>query len=407
MKPVGDGEFAAVMAGFAPFAVGRRVAVAVSGGADSMALALLARRWGEPVGFIADHGLRAGSGAEAARTQARLAAMGVPARILTLDLTRGPALAERARQARYAALLGACAEAGLTDLLLGHHARDQAETVLMRRARSGREEAGMAPVRLDGAARLLRPLLSVAPGRLRASLAEAGIGWEEDPSNQDQAAERVRWRMLLDDPDGDGAQVRALLGEAGRAADRRASGRDEVAAWLARHATVRPEGVVVIPAAPLPAGALSAVIQAVSGATYPAAREAVARLAAGPVPATLGGARLILAGRLGQGMAVIREAAAMAGPVVAGAGMGWPRMRWPRIRWDGRFRIGGAVPDGEIGALGRAASEFAGRAGLPAAVLRTLPVLRAGGGIVMVHPALERPGLAVLPVVWDPARPMS
>ncbi len=401
MEPVGEAEFAGLMEGFAPFAEGRRIAVAVSGGADSMALALLARRWGEPVAFVADHGLRAGSADEAVRTRARLASMGIPARILTLDLTRGPALAERARQARYAALLGACAEAGLTDLLLGHHARDQAETVLMRRARSGRDEAGMAPVRLEGAARLVRPLLGVAPGRLRASLRDAGIGWEEDPSNQDERAERVRWRGVLADPDGDGEQVRGLVDAAGRAAVRRDAERDAVAAWLARHAVIRPEGVVLIPAAAMPAAALSAVIQAVSGAAYPAARDAVARLAAAPRPATLGGARLIVAGRLGAGLAVIREAAAMQAPVAAIAG----------LRWDGRFRMMRAA-EGEIGALGEDASGFASRAGLPVAVLRSLPVLRAGGAIVAVHPALARPGLAqpglgVLPVVWDPVRPLS
>ena len=75
---------------------------------------------------------------------ARLDARGIAAKMLEIHgLEHGPALAERARTARFAALEAACAEAGILHLLLGHHAGDQAETLLIR-ALGGSGPAGMA-----------------------------------------------------------------------------------------------------------------------------------------------------------------------------------------------------------------------------------------------------------------------
>ncbi len=144
-----DAEFAAAMAALAPFEPAPRIAAGVSGGADSMALALLADAWarergGSLLALVVDHGLRQGSGQEAAETRVRLNARGIAVRLLTIaGLVHGPALAERARAARFAALEAACAEAGIVHLLLGHHAGDQAETVLIR-ALGGSGASGLA-----------------------------------------------------------------------------------------------------------------------------------------------------------------------------------------------------------------------------------------------------------------------
>ena len=62
----------------------RRIAVAVSGGADSLALAMLAKSWGDPVAFVVDHGLRAASAGEAEWTRGVLAERDIPATILRL-----------------------------------------------------------------------------------------------------------------------------------------------------------------------------------------------------------------------------------------------------------------------------------------------------------------------------------
>jgi tRNA(Ile)-lysidine synthase len=175
-------EFATRLDPLGPF--GAIVAVAVSGGADSMALALLTRDFVAARGLamlalIVDHGLRAESAAEAALAARRLAAIGIDARLLRVEgLSAGPGLAERARTARYDILARACGAAGIVHLLLGHHARDQAETVMMRAAAGSGPAglAGMAAWRAGGDFSLLRPLLGVPPGRLRARIRRTPTG---------------------------------------------------------------------------------------------------------------------------------------------------------------------------------------------------------------------------------------
>jgi tRNA(Ile)-lysidine synthase len=377
LPPLTDGEFAARLDRLGPFEPAPHLAAAVSGGADSTALAVLASGWaasrgGRLTALIVDHGLRPESTREAALTATRLAARGVPARILELaDLRRGPGLAERARQARHAALAQACAEAGILHLLLGHHAGDQAETVAMR-AGSGsaaRGLAAMAALTERPCVRLLRPLLDVPPGRLRATLRKRGMDWVEDPSNRDPATLRARLRQHFADPGGGGPEVTAAVaraqeyGAAREAADRR------LAAELAARVRFYPFGHAVLSPGPVGELALAALLRAVSGRPYAPASGGVAALAARPRAATLGGVRLRPAGRLGAGWLVVREEAAMAAPVAAGSG----------AVWDGRFRLcceAGALPPGvRLGALGKAASRFRDRRGPPASVLATLPAL--------------------------------
>jgi tRNA(Ile)-lysidine synthase len=381
----------------------RRPAVAVSGGADSLCLALLARDWGEPLALIVDHGLRAGSGAEAALTARRLAVMGVSARILTLTrLARGPGLAARARAARYEALVAATREAGRVDLLLGHHRRDQAETVLLRQLGGSGDAglAGMAGVTEARDVRLLRPLLGTAPGALRQLLREAAIDWVEDPSNTDVISTRVRLRRLLDDPDGDGQSVRALADDAARHAALRAVADRQVAAELARRAAIYPEGYAVLTPGPVSAPALGALIRGLTGAPYGPSGAGLLALAAAPRPAVLAGVRLLPAGRLGEGWLMVREAAAMAGAIPA----------WAGTIWDRRFLVSSF--DGEpgmIAALGEDAAGLRKHSALPAAVLRTLPALRVNGALVAVpHMGYARhSGSARMAVSFAPATPAS
>lgn len=384
LQPLDAAEFASLMQDFAPFAADRRIAVAVSGGADSLCLAWLAVRWGMPLALIVDHGLRQGSAAEAALTRARLAGFGVPARILRLTgLAAGPGLAARARCARYAALTTACRSEGLTDLLLGHHARDQAETLLLRRGRGSGPAglAGMAAVRETEWLRLLRPLLSVPPGRLRATLRMAEVAWVEDPSNDDARAARTAARRHLADPNGTGAETQRLGAAARRHGEARRGAAHRIAAALAAQAVIRPEGFVVLPRQPWPADAFAALLRIVAGAPYPLARAGVETLAADPRPATLGGVRLLGAGRLGRrgqdDLLLVREAAAMQPPVNA----------TPDAIWDGRFRLlarGTLPPETRIGAVGADAPRLRSATDLPAAILETLPALRIAGGLVAV-----------------------
>ncbi len=355
-------EFASLLGPLGPWDAGRRVAVAVSGGADSLCLALLAHGWGDATAFIVDHGLRCESASEASWVAAVLQAKGMPARIITLtQLRHGPGLAARARAARYTALAAACREAGLVDLLLGHHAADQAETVLMRR-RSGSGPsglAGMAAVAERRSIRLVRPLLAIAPERLRQTLRERAQGWVEDPSNADPQATRTRLRAELAGcpaPESGHRQARA-----------RADAEAAAAAELARRAMIHPAGFAVMSPGPIGSLALGMLVRALGGRTHLPPADASASLAAEPRPATLAGVRLLPAGRLGPGWLLVREAAALAPavPLVDGA------------VWDGRFRaVGVANADCTLGAVGLDAARLRGISPWSAVVLATLPAIR-------------------------------
>ena len=195
-------EFERLMAPFAPFEARPELAVAVSGGRDSLCLALLADRWarerdGRAVAFIVDHGLRVEAAREARETCELLRGQGIEAHVLTWT---GPKPAtgvqQAAREARYRLLRDACRQRGLLHLLVAHQADDQAETVVMRAARrSGRDGlAGMAALLEWPELRLLRPLLGVPRSRLSATLRALGIAWIDDPSNLDPRFERARLR---------------------------------------------------------------------------------------------------------------------------------------------------------------------------------------------------------------------
>ncbi len=194
------------------------VALAVSGGADSTALMWLVSRWqarrgGTPAVHVltVDHGLRPEAAAECRQVADLAARLGLPCTVLRwrppADLMTG--LQAAARAARYR-LMGEWCQRHEAALVTAHTLEDQAETFLMRLARGSGVDglAAMAPVsrvpfveERRGAPpppHLLRPLLEVPRAKLRATLEAAGIGWIEDPSNRDEAFERVRMRRLLE-----------------------------------------------------------------------------------------------------------------------------------------------------------------------------------------------------------------
>jgi tRNA(Ile)-lysidine synthase len=401
MKDLPD-RFAREMDRLGPFEPQPRLAVAVSGGADSMALVLLAREWvhqrgGTVLALTVDHGLRAESAMEADVTLRRLADRGIPGRKLHAQgLMRGPGLAERAREARYGLVLDACAADGIAHLLLGHHRGDQAETVMMRvlSASGTRGLAGMPGLMETRFTRLLRPLLDVAPDRLRAWLSAQGMLWVEDPSNRDPAALRARLRAVSN-AEGTRAVANAarVVGERRRERDR------EVARTLARRATIRPEGYALLSPGPIDPEALAALLRTIAGAPHTPPIDRVASLARSPRPATLGGVRIMAAGRLGPGWLLVRERRAVEGPVPA----------HPNAIWDGRFRLTDAPPDTltglTIAALGADAVRFRDRSGPPASVLLGLPTVRLGGMVIVVpHIGVGDPRWRLM---FDPRNPAS
>lgn len=289
---------------------------------------------------------------------------------------------ERARIARYQAMAMAALSAGFVYLALGHHQSDQYETVAMRQQRGPGGSEGMPSWSARDQIVLLRPLLAVRPEPLRWFLRARGVAWVEDPSNQRSCFERVRIRQ----------------NEAGHPpsqAEERVTREQAIAAFLARHAVLYPEGHAVLAAAEsVPEGALAALIRTIGGRLYAPRQEAVCRLAACLRPATLGGVRLTKAGRLGDGWLLAREPAACAPPVRAMEG----------VKWDGRFVLLSPGPEGaHVGALGAEARLFKGYHQLPSLVLRGMPALRGTGG-ELVFPAPVRfiPPLPMAPRPFHP-----
>lgn len=183
-------------------------ALAVSGGRDSMALVALAaaaqKKSNAPQFHVVsvDHGLR-----KEARHEMRLVAetcrrVGLPHKILRSDTPLGASgIQQAARELRYRLMAGWCAKRKIAALIVAHHQRDQAETILMRLARGSGVDglSGMARVqKLETAAgdlQILRPFLDTDPELLARIVRRAKFDWIEDPSNQDEQFERVRWRQ--------------------------------------------------------------------------------------------------------------------------------------------------------------------------------------------------------------------
>lgn len=183
-----------------------QLCVAVSGGADSLALTEAAAHIGGRAGMrvhalVVDHGLQAGSD-EVARTAARQATeLGVSdATVLTATVRGSGGPEAAARKARYTALRAAAPGAN-TLVLLGHTRDDQAETVLLGLGRGSgpRSVAGMRPLDPPWA----RPLLDVPRSCTRAACDALGVRPWEDPHNTDPRFTRVRLRSevlpLLED----------------------------------------------------------------------------------------------------------------------------------------------------------------------------------------------------------------
>lgn len=183
------------------------VAVAVSGGPDSMALLrLLADMPDGPVlhALTVDHALRPESAAEAAQVGAQVAAW---PRVTHHVLTRAAPdpdarrVMERARDDRYALMAAWCAQHGVPVLLTAHHRDDQAETFLFRLAK-GSGLDGLAGIRAvsayDEKLTLVRPLLAVSKAELVALCKTRGIAYVSDPTNANARFARSRLRAAMD-----------------------------------------------------------------------------------------------------------------------------------------------------------------------------------------------------------------
>jgi tRNA(Ile)-lysidine synthase len=195
----------------------KHLAVAVSGGSDSMALLRLAHLWAKPQGIqisalTVDHGFRPEAVGEAAKVRGWAQSLGVPHQILVWQGEKPKTgLQAKARAARYGLMSAWCRAHEVDGLMTGHTMNDQAETVVMRMKRTNSPDsiAAIRPVMDWEGIKILRPLLSQKRETLRAFLNSLDQGWVEDPSNENMLFERVRVRKELD-----GKDPAALAGKA-------------------------------------------------------------------------------------------------------------------------------------------------------------------------------------------------
>src|ERR1700726_3954748 len=213
---------------FADWKAAPAIVLAVSGGADSIALMWLAARWRRALArgprllaVTVDHGLRAEATAEA-RDGKRLARTPhLPHRTLRWSGTKPKTgLPAAARTARYRLLAQAARSHGATHILTAHTRDDQAETLVMRMLR-GSGIAGLAAMgresERDGVL-LARPFLNVSKSQLVATLKKAKLDFADDPSNRDTNFTRPRIREVMPVLAAEGGDVRSLARLASRMA---------------------------------------------------------------------------------------------------------------------------------------------------------------------------------------------
>ncbi len=392
ISPLTPSEFSHLMAAFAPFESPPTIAIATSGGSDSLALALLAHQWaqdlgGKAIALTVDHRLREGSTAEAHQVKAWLEAREIEHHILTWE--RGAeneplqtAIQATAREARYQMLGQWCKDHGVKHLLTAHHAQDQLETFMIRLAKGSGLKGLTSTQRvvLTNFGRILRPLLTLDSSRLKATLNQLNQPFIQDPSNENEDFTRVRWRQLLPALGAEGLTPTTIqetlerLNHAQRLLDQHISGllRQYVSLFPHGYATFNKEALKESPEAF--EEMLKCVLATIGTRDYPVRRQALHRameaMNAGQ-SFTLGGCQII---HKTKEFWIVREPAAVGEDIL---------VNQPGIYlWDHRFRVDvsqdvpcsiatlGAEGIQKLGAEARKNLED-----IPHVVLQTLPAL--------------------------------
>lgn len=382
---------------FKSFETRKALALAVSGGSDSMAMLCLADEWrkqgGRPVIHLltVNHNLRAAAAEEAEQVARWCAMRDLPHTVLEWrhdGVTSG--VQARARAARYDLMTDWCLAHGIGHLLTAHTLDDQAETVLMRQRRTSTAAslAGVWRERLWNGVCLSRPLLGCRRDALRAYLYRTGQPWIEDPSNDNPAFERVRIRRELESQSS--AVSETLAGVAALAAAEQASVRETASRWL-EQAHIWQEGYAQVERAAfaaLPANAgncaLQFLITALGGSQVtPGELERLQAWLAAPGPGrrTLGGC---LFGKRARSFVVGREPGRINPVPVAVPPSG-------KLLWDGRFMV--HAPPGAAVAAAAHAGLQGGPAAAPGFVRQGWPVILGPNGAQSASQIEFRPRL--------------
>lgn len=205
-----------------------RIGAAVSGGSDSLSMALLLDNYCKKYGFeliiyTLDHHLRPESGDEVIYVRKILSERGIMTKILEwhhedINITVGR-LERLARKARYEIITNECLKDSVRLLALGHTADDQVETYMMRLSHGSYDLglAGMSAIsKWSDGLKLIRPLLHFRKEQMRGYLSALGVAWVDDPSNEDQDFMRVRARYELRENEELFRDIQKKLGNYGR-----------------------------------------------------------------------------------------------------------------------------------------------------------------------------------------------
>ncbi|MDO8288558.1 MAG: tRNA lysidine(34) synthetase TilS [Parvibaculum sp.] len=384
--------------------VGPRIAVAFSGGSDSLALLVLAAQWAMKsktrfvIAYTVDHGLRQEAAAEARQCAKIAKSLGVTHRTVRWKGDKPlSGIQAAARDARYALLTEACARDNIQCLLTAHHLDDQAETFILRLARGSGVDglAAMSDTRQLGRnVRLLRPLLNVSRESLRAIVARAGLTPIEDPSNDNLRFDRVKARRLMADLAALGLTAERLAATTSNMARARHALEDATQRLLFASSALHEAGTIDTDAealldAPDDIGlrALAEILKSVGGTDYAPRLEALTAVydalytGALAKARTLNGCRLVLTrGRL----IAMREtsAALSAQPVTLSPNA--------TALWDGRFTVA-------LGPGAKSKTAYEVRALGPEG-LKTIRECK------LTEPQIPKSALPTLPALWQGKR---
>lgn len=222
----------------------QRAVVAVSGGADSLALALLLNYYmqkneGKLCALTVNHHLRDEATAEAEYVAEVMHQNGIEHHVL--DWQHEPlqsGIETKARQARYELMTNWCIEHNYPLMFIAHHLCDQAETFLMRLQRGSGVDglAAMSEITERNGIKLLRPLLSFEPQLLKDYLKSLNVAWKEDASNQCDDYLRVRIRKMLPELERNlGLNISKIGAAASALAETKKYFADEVAKFIKNH----------------------------------------------------------------------------------------------------------------------------------------------------------------------------
>ena len=393
MLPISPSEFNGLMALFTPFEPSPQLAIATSGGPDSLGLALLAHQWaanqgGKAIAVTVDHQLRPHSIEEAHQVKEWLGARGIEHHILTWVRAEGEerletAIQASAREARYRLLGQWCKDYGVKHLLTAHHAQDQLETFMVRLAK-GSGLKGLTSIQKEvptSFGRILRPLLAIDPNRLKVTLGQFKQPFLSDPSNENERFTRIRWRHLLPYLAKEGLTGQGLqetldrLNHAQRLIDQ------HISFLIHRHVRLAPYGHAILTKEALQESPeaveemLKRILATVGTRIYPVRRQALQhamdRMKLGR-SLTLGGCQILCKPREWW---VVRELAAVGGDI--------PVRQPGTYLWDNRFTVLVKKENAgcHIAALGERGAQVLGLAsqervkGVPPIVLKTLPAL--------------------------------